>query len=88
MLYVVPDCEFCARARAVLEARPVRWREVVVTPDAWAARLEMFARGGASHVPLLVGAGHVQIGFDEPAFQQIIDAALAEQARAGTSPER
>lgn len=76
VLYIVPDCLECERARALLRSRGVTWHEVDVSRIEMLPRREMLLRGGSWHVPLLRGAGLVQIGYDEPAFLAIVNAVL------------
>lgn len=85
VLYVKPGCDECARARALLRSRQIEWREVDISAAGMLPRREMFVQGSNWHVPLLAGAGLVQVGYDEPAFHRIVDAVNA-QRRANSEP--
>jgi glutaredoxin 3 len=64
VIYVADWCPYCARARGLLEAKGVAFREIDVdaVPEAQA---EMVARSGRSSVPqIFVGEVHVG-GCDE-----------------------
>jgi glutaredoxin 3 len=64
VIYVTDWCPYCARARGLLEAKGVAFREIDVdaAPEAQA---EMVARSGRSSVPqIFVGEVHVG-GCDE-----------------------
>ncbi len=76
VLYVRPDCDVCEQARALLRTRQVPWQEVDVSAATMPVLREMYVLGGYWQVPTLMGAGLVQVGFDEPAFHGIIDEVL------------
>lgn len=76
VLYVRPDCDVCEQARGLLKTRQVPWREVDVSSATVPVLRDMYVLGGYWQVPTLMGAGLVQVGFDEPAFHGIIDEVL------------
>jgi mycoredoxin len=76
LMYVLPDCGYCERARAHLKERAVAWREIDISGSTAAAD-EFRTRGGVG-TPLLIIDGQRIAGFDPTA----IDAALAKSAAA------
>jgi len=57
-MYATGWCGYCARARALLERKGVRWHEIDV--DDPARRTEMTARSGRHKVPqIFIGEHHV-----------------------------
>jgi glutaredoxin len=72
-LYTVRDCEGCNAARKLLNARGVPFKETSVTD---AAQMEEFKQVvGGNAVPAIVVGSTVQKGFDEIAYQRLLDAA-------------
>jgi glutaredoxin 3 len=64
VMYVTDWCPYCARARGLLEAKGVAYREIDVEAVP-GAQAEMVARSGRSSVPqIFVGEVHVG-GCDE-----------------------
>ena len=63
-LYVTDWCPYCARARALLEAKGVAFTEIDVEA-VLGARGEMTARGGGDTVPQIFIGGRAVGGFDE-----------------------
>ncbi len=64
VMYATPWCPYCARARALLEAKGVAYREIDIdaAPE---ARSEMRERSRRTSVPqIFIGAQHVG-GFDD-----------------------
>ena len=72
-LYTVPDCEGCNAARKLLNARGVPFKETSMTE---AAQMEEFKQVvGGNTVPALIVGSTVQKGFEETAYQRLLDAA-------------
>jgi glutaredoxin len=84
-LYTAPNCEEpCARARDVLNRRGVPFREVLVgDKDSFQ---ELIKLAGNKQVPVLVVGQSVQKGFQQEAFDSLLDA--ARYPRAGLMPVR
>ena len=58
-MYTGSFCGYCARARALLERKGVKWTEIDVEADA-ANRTEMLQRSGRRSVPqIFIGDHHV-----------------------------
>jgi len=73
-LYTAPDCgEPCDRARALLVKRTVPFREVSVLSQNEVDELKRLS--GKSDIPLLVVGAQVQAGFQEGAYNGLLDAA-------------
>lgn len=72
VMYVMPDCGYCAAARAYLKQRGLAWQEHDITTSQSAAK-EFSARGGQG-TPLILVDGTVVHGFNA----QRMDAALAK----------
>ena len=73
-LYTAPDCgEPCDRARALLVKRTVPFREVSVLSQNEVDELKRLS--GKSDIPLLVVGAQVQTGFQEGAYNGLLDAA-------------
>jgi glutaredoxin len=72
-LYSQPDCDACDRARRLLNARGVPFKEVSVLTEKQIE--EMRQAGGGTSVPVLLVGGAVQQGVDESAFHAMLDAA-------------
>ena len=49
-MYTGSFCAYCERARALLKAKGVEWREIDIEADS-ASRAEMMARSGRRSVP-------------------------------------
>ena len=63
-MYTSGWCPFCARARALLESKGLRWNEIDVEAEP-GRRAEMIARSGRRTVPqIFIGDRHVG-GSDE-----------------------
>lgn len=59
-------CGYCTRAKAYLQARGIRYREIDIdTPDGGQAYFEASGRSG---VPLLLADGKRQTGFSESSY--------------------
>ena len=57
-MYTTGWCGYCARARALLERKGVRWHEIDV--DDAPRRAEMIARSGRNKVPqIFIGERHI-----------------------------
>jgi glutaredoxin 3 len=63
-MYLSDYCSYCARARALLEAKGVAFAEIDVDVVA-GARSEMMARGGGDTVPQIFIGGKPVGGYDE-----------------------
>lgn len=63
-MYAADWCPYCARARALLEAKGVAFTEIDVEAVP-GARSEMTARGGGDTVPQIFIGGHALGGYDE-----------------------
>ena len=73
-LYTAPDCgEPCDRARALLVKRTVPFKEVSVLTQNEVDELKRLS--GKSDIPLLVVGAQVQAGFQEGAYNGLLDAA-------------
>ena len=84
-LYTAPNCEApCARARDVLNRRGVPFREVPVGDKDSIQELTKLA--GDKQVPVLLVGHSVQKGFQQEAFESLLDA--ARYPRAGLMPAR
>lgn len=75
VMYVMPDCGYCAKARAYLEARGLKWREIDITKSE--AANDDFKRRGGVGTPLILIDGSAVQGF----AVERIDAALKEPQR-------
>jgi glutaredoxin len=84
-LYTAPNCnEPCARARDALNRRGVPFREIQVWEKDTIQELTKLA--GNTQVPVLLVGQSVQKGFQQDAFDSLLDA--ARYPRAGTVPAR
>jgi len=73
-LYTAPDCgEPCDRARALLVKRTVPFKEVSVLSQNEVDELKRLS--GKTDIPLLVVGAQVQAGFQEGAYNGLLDAA-------------
>jgi len=73
-LYTAPDCgEPCDRARTLLVKRTVPFREVSVLSQNEVDELKRLS--GKSDIPLLVVGAQVQSGFQEGAYNSLLDGA-------------
>lgn len=71
VMYVLPDCGYCERARQYLQARGLDWREVDIASSAQ-AKAEFDARGGVGTPLILVGSEQMT-GFDVARLEQLLD---------------
>jgi len=72
-LYTVPNCEGCNAARSLLNARGVPFKEASLTDT---AQIEEFKQlVGGNTVPAMIVGTTVQKGFEESAYQRLLDAA-------------
>ena len=79
VLYTAPNClEECANARAALNKRGVPFREVQV----WDAdtHAELKKASGSNEVPVLMVGRSVQKGFEQGAFDALLDSARYPRA--------
>lgn len=72
-LYTVPECEACTAARSLLNKRGVPFKEVSVTEPA--LQEEFKKTIGGNTVPAMVVGSTVQKGYEEAAYQRLLDAA-------------
>jgi glutaredoxin len=85
VLYTSPNCkEGCSRARAALNKRGVPFREVQVMDEQTNAELKRVS--GGNDVPTLVVGRSVQQGFEQGAFDALLDA--ARYPKTGVLPPR
>ena len=72
-LYTVPNCEGCNLARSLLNARGVPFTENSLTEG---KQMEEFKQVvGGNTVPAMIVGSTVQKGFEESAYQRLLDAA-------------
>jgi glutaredoxin len=72
-LYTVPNCEGCTLARKLLNARGVPFKEISLTD---AGQMDEFKKAiGGNTVPAIIVGSTVQKGFEEGAYQRLLDAA-------------
>jgi glutaredoxin len=84
-LYTASNCkEGCAMARAALNKRGVPFKEVAVSDEKTNAELK--ERSGGNSVPTLLVGDSVQTGFQQEAFDALLDA--ARYPRTGLLPAR
>jgi len=84
-LYTSPSCKApCADARAALNKRGVPFKEVQVWNDETNAELKQVS--GATDVPTLLVGRSVQVGYEQGAFNALLDA--ARYPKAGAAPAR
>jgi glutaredoxin len=83
-LYTAPNCnEPCQQARTALNQRGVPFKEVLVWEDSVAQELKKLT-GGTLDVPVLTVGRSVQKGFQQEAFDALLDS--ARYPRAGILP--
>ncbi len=83
-LYTTPGCEACGEARKLLNARGVPFREVSVDSEKDLDELKKTV--GSNSVPSIVVGETVQKGFEETAYNRVLDA--AGYPKAGILPQR
>jgi glutaredoxin len=83
-LYSTPGCEACGEARKLLNARGVPFREVSVDSEKDLEELKKTV--GSNSVPSLVVGETVQKGFEETAYNRVLDD--AGYPKAGILPPR
>ncbi len=84
-LYTAPSCEApCASARSALNQRGVPFKEVQVWDQAGNEELKRVS--GATDVPTLLVGRSVHVGFEQGAFDALLDA--ARYPKAGAVPAR
>lgn len=84
-LYTAPNCrEPCAKARAALNNRGVPFKEIQVWDKE--SNQELRQVSGSAEVPVLVVGGNVQKGYEQGAFDTLLDS--AQYPRAGVLPAR
>lgn len=83
-LYTATECDPCAAARGLLNARGVPFREVLVADEA--KQEELRKAVGALAVPSILVGGEAQKGFEEGAYHALLD--VAGYPRTGEAPAR
>jgi glutaredoxin len=83
-LYSTPNCELCGRARELLNARGIPFKEISVITEKQVEQL--VAVVGRNAVPSIVVGGTVQEGYEETTYHGILDA--AGYPKAGVLPPR
>lgn len=83
-LYTAPGCEPCGPARKLLNERGVPFKEVSVSDEASAAELQKTFGGGV--VPAIVVGQGKQMGFEEGAYNLLLD--RAGYPKAGILPPK
>jgi glutaredoxin len=83
-LYSQPDCDGCDRARKLLNARGVPFKEISVLTEKQIE--EMKQAGGGNTVPVLIVGAAVQQGYEEGAYHAMLDS--AGYPRTGILPPR
>lgn len=83
-LYTTPGCEACGEARRLLNARGIPFSEISVSDERSFAELRSAV--GSNSVPALVVGAAVQKGFEEGAYNRILDA--AGYPKSGVLPRR
>lgn len=72
-LYTTPNCQGCDAARKLLNARGLPFKEVSLTD---ASQMDEFKQAvGGTTVPAMIVGSTVQKGFEESAYQRLLDAA-------------
>ena len=72
-LYTVPNCEGCNHARRLLNTRGIPFKEISLTD---ASQMDEFKQTvGGNTVPAIIVGSTVQKGFEESAYQSLLDAA-------------
>jgi len=85
-LYTAPSCkEPCDQARGALNRRGVPFKEIQVWEEDTSAELKKLT-GGSNDVPVLLVGRSVQKGFQQDAFDALLDS--ARYPRAGLLPAR
>lgn len=70
-VYSLPACPHCRNAKAYLDQKGIRYKDIDVGANKEAAK-EMIAISGSRNVPVIVIGNEIVVGFDQPR----IDAAL------------
>ncbi len=84
IVYTTPTCGFCRQVKAYLSRRGVPFVERDVSRDGRAAR-EMVELTRQQGVPVVVIDGHVVVGFDRPAIDQLLAQRASRSPRLGVS---
>jgi glutaredoxin len=85
-LYTSPNCtQPCANARTVLNQRGVPFKEVQVWDEQTNAELSQLS-SGRNEVPTLVVGRSVHVGFQQSAYESLLDS--ARYPKAGAVPAR
>jgi glutaredoxin len=83
-LYTTPGCDSCDDARKLLNQRGIPFSEVSVTTDQQIADLKKLAE--TNSVPVMVVGSTIQKGFEETAYNRMLDS--AGYPKAGVLPVR
>jgi glutaredoxin len=70
VMYVMPGCGYCAKAREYLGQRGLQWREIDITGSA-AANSEFEQKGGVG-TPLILVDGSVVQGFNAQRMDAVL----------------
>ena len=74
VMYVMPGCGYCARARAYLEQRGLSWREKDITTSETAN--SEFKQNGGVGTPLILVDGSVVQGFSARRMDEVLATAM------------
>lgn len=72
-LYTTPGCDSCADARKLLNARGLPFSEISVTTDQQIAELK--EKANTNSVPVMIVGSTIQRGYEEGAYNKLLDAA-------------
>lgn len=86
VMYALPECPYCVKARAYFRAHGIAWREFDIAADADAAA--RFKALGGLGTPLLLIDGQRIAGFDEPRIAAALAHAAAPSAHTGAGNDR
>ena len=70
-IYTTPTCPWCAKAKAFLKSKKVKYTEVNVVDDR-KAQEEMMKKSGQMGVPVLDINGTIIVGFDEKEIEKTL----------------
>jgi len=71
VMYVMPQCGYCERARQYLQARGLNWREVDIAASA-EGKAEFDARGGVGTPLIVIGTQQVT-GYNVARMDQLLN---------------
>lgn len=70
-IYTNPNCPYSEKAKKFLKKRKLKFEEISLFKNE-EARLETFEKSGQIATPVIEIDGEVIVGFDGPAFKQIL----------------